>query len=48
MPKTEIVCLSYGGGIQTTTMVLMLAEGHLEPLPDVAIFADTGAEPPYI
>ena len=42
--------LSFGGGIQTTALALMLERGVLEnaPAPDVAIFADTGAEPPHV
>lgn len=48
MRKTEIVALSYGGGIQTTAMALMLAAGELTPMPDLAIFADTGAEPAHV
>ena len=37
--------LSLGAGVQSTTMALMAAHGEIEPMPDVAIFADTGAEP---
>jgi hypothetical protein len=36
--------LSLGAGVQSTTMALMAAHGEIEP-PDLAIFADTGAEP---
>jgi uncharacterized protein YbdZ (MbtH family) len=37
--------ISLGAGVQSTTMALMAAQGELEPMPDCAIFADTGAEP---
>lgn len=42
--NTEIVALSLGAGVQSTTLALMAVEGVL-PKPDVAIFADTGWEP---
>jgi hypothetical protein len=37
--------LSLGAGVQSSTMALMAAHGELTPMPDHAIFADTGAEP---
>jgi hypothetical protein len=37
--------LSHGGGVQTTALCLMAARGDIGPMPDVAIFADTGGEP---
>lgn len=37
--------ISLGAGVQSTTMALMAARGELTPMPDCAIFADTGAEP---
>ena len=37
--------ISLGAGVQSTCMVLMAAHGDLTPMPDGAIFADTGAEP---
>ncbi len=37
--------LSLGAGVQSTTMALMAAHGEIGPMPDCAIFADTGAEP---
>jgi len=37
--------ISLGAGVQSTTMLLMACRGELEPMPDVAIFADTGWEP---
>lgn len=36
--------LSLGAGVQSSTMALMAAHGEI-PMPDYAIFADTGAEP---
>lgn len=40
--------LSLGAGVQSTTMALMAAHGELTPMPDYAIFADTGAEPKHV
>ena len=37
--------ISLGAGVQSSTMALMAACGELSPMPDVAIFADTMAEP---
>lgn len=37
--------VSFGAGVQSTTMLLMAAEGLIGPMPDLAIFADTGDEP---
>ena len=37
--------LSFGGGVQSTAMLLMVHEGIL-PRPDVVMFADTGSELP--
>lgn len=37
--------LSYGGGVQSTAMILMIRDGMLEK-PDLIIFADTGSERP--
>lgn len=37
--------LSLGAGVQSTTMALMAAHGEVGPMPDCAIFADTGWEP---
>lgn len=46
--KTEhkqISVLSLGAGVQSSTLALMAAHGELDPMPECAIFADTGAEP---
>jgi hypothetical protein len=37
--------ISLGAGVQSTTMALMAAHGEIGPMPDCAIFADTGEEP---
>lgn len=37
--------LSLGAGVQSTTMALLAAHGEVGPMPDCAIFADTGWEP---
>ena len=45
----DIVALAFGGGVQTAALALMLEAGDVDaPRPDVAIFADTGAEPPHV
>jgi hypothetical protein len=40
-----ITVISLGAGVQSSTMALMAAHGEITPMPDCAIFADTGAEP---
>lgn len=40
-----LTIISLGAGVQSTTMALMAAHGELMPMPDCAIFADTGWEP---
>jgi hypothetical protein len=37
--------ISLGAGVQSTTMALMAAAGEIKPMPECAIFADTGWEP---
>ena len=37
--------LSLGAGVQSSTLALMAAKGLITPMPDAAIFADTGWEP---
>jgi hypothetical protein len=37
--------ISLGAGVQSSTMALMAKHGEITPMPDGAIFADTGAEP---
>ena len=36
--------LSLGAGVQSTTLALMAAHGEVGPMPDLALFADTGDE----
>jgi len=40
--------VSYGGGTQSTAMILMALNGEFEYMPDFGVWADTGAEPQYI
>lgn len=40
--------ISLGAGVQSTTMALMAARGEIGPMPDCAIFADTGWEPKHV
>ena len=48
MPN-RITVLSLGAGLQSTALALLLDEGRLDAAkPDYAIFADTGAEPPWV
>jgi hypothetical protein len=42
---TKLRVLSLGAGVQSTTLALMAAHGEIGPMPDCAIFADTGWEP---
>lgn len=39
--------LSLGADVQSTTMALLAAYGEVGPMPDCAIFADTGWEPRF-
>lgn len=41
----QLRVLSLGAGVQSTTLALMAAAGEIGPMPDCAIFADTGWEP---
>lgn len=40
-----LTILSLGAGVQSSTLALMAAHGEITPMPDCAIFADTGSEP---
>lgn len=42
---TKLRVLSLGAGVQSTALALMAAHGEIGPMPDCAIFADTGWEP---
>ena len=46
-PKPTITSLSLGGGVQSSTIAEMIAEGVL-PIPNLILFADTGDEPQYV
>lgn len=39
-----MICWSYGGGVQSTAMACLVADGRL-PRPDLIVMADTGREP---
>ncbi|MBV9840645.1 MAG: hypothetical protein JOY99_03760 [Sphingomonadaceae bacterium] len=41
----QLRVLSLGAGVQSTTLALMAAHGEIGPMPDCAVFADTGWEP---
>ena len=43
--QAELTIISLGGGVQSSVMALMAAEGLIKPMPDYAVFADTGWEP---
>ena len=43
--EAELTIISLGGGVQSSVMALMAAEGLIKPMPDFAVFADTGWEP---
>ena len=45
LADAKLRVVSYGGGVQSTTMLLMAMHGEITPMPDVAIFADTDDEP---
>lgn len=40
--------ISLGAGVQSSTMLLMAARGEFDQMPELAIFADTGWEPPAV
>lgn len=46
--SVKLRAVSLGAGVQSTTLVLMAAHGEIGPMPDCAIFADTGEEPEAI
>jgi hypothetical protein len=46
--EPDLRSISLGAGVQSTTLYLMACAGEIGPRPDVAIFADTGAEPPEV
>ena len=50
MTEPALRSVSFGGGVQSTTLLLMADRGLIAEgaKPDVAIFADTGWEPPHV
>lgn len=42
------VVLSLGAGVQSTALALMAAKKVIKPMPELALFADTQAEPQYV
>jgi hypothetical protein len=40
-----MIAISLGAGVQSSAMALMAAKGEITPMPEVAVFADTQAEP---
>ena len=44
-PPTETPYNVLSLGVQSTAMALMAAKGEITPMPNIAIFADTQAEP---
>lgn len=45
LENPELRIISMGGGLDTTALALMAARQEIGPMPDYAIFADTGNEP---
>lgn len=43
-----LTIISLGAGVQSSTMALMAMHGEITPMPDCAIFADTGWEPSHV
>jgi len=48
MTEPDLRVLALGAGVQSSTLYLLAARGDLTPRPDVAIFADTQDEPPWV
>lgn len=44
-PGIRLRVLSLGAGVQSTTLALMAVHGVVGPMPDCAVFSDTGWEP---
>lgn len=47
-PGEQLIALSLGAGVQSSTVALMAERGEITPKPHCAIFADTGAEPEHV
>lgn len=48
MNPEPIHIISLGAGVQSSTVALMAAAGELKPMPQYAVFADTGDEPAVV
>ncbi len=48
MTDPNLIVISLGAGVQSSTMALMAAAGEIGPMPDCAIFADTQWEPQHV
>lgn len=48
MTTPDLRVISLGAGVQSTALYLMALDGELTPRPDVAVFADTQQEPPWV
>ena len=44
----DLRVISLGAGVQSSALYLMALDGEIGPRPDVAIFADTQREPPWV
>lgn len=45
LESPALVTAGFGGGVQSSTMLLMAKHGQIEPMPSVAIYSDTAVEP---
>lgn len=46
--EARLRAISLGAGVQSSTLLMMADKGEIGPRPDLAIFADTGWEPPEV
>jgi hypothetical protein len=46
--EMDLRIISLGAGVQSSALYLMALDGLLTPMPDLAIFADTQQEPPWV
>lgn len=40
--------IAYGGGTQSTALLILACRGEIQPRPSLAVFADTGDEPEWV
>ncbi len=45
---TDLTAISLGAGVQSTALYMLAIHGKIEPMPNVAIFADTMQEPHWV